>query len=232
MAAREAIVLAGGLGTRLRGVVPDLPKPLAPVAGRPFLAWLLDALAAASLQRVILATGYRSEQVEAFAGRAWQDMEIAYSREDEPLGTGGAVARALGGVQGEGVHVVNGDTWLRYAPRDLEQAARDRGCPLGIALARVDDVGRYGAVELEDGRVRGFREKGGSGPGLINAGAYYLTAEGMGRLPGERAWSFEQAVLVPWAARGEVAGFADTSDFIDIGVPDDYRRAQDLFAAR
>jgi D-glycero-alpha-D-manno-heptose 1-phosphate guanylyltransferase len=231
MAAVEAIILAGGLGTRLRDVVPDLPKPLAPVAGRPFLAWLLDAFAGSGMRRVILATGYLSEQIEDFAGGAWQGMEIAYSRETERLGTGGAVGLALQCVQGDGVHVVNGDTWLRYAPRELEQATRDRGCALGIALARVDDVGRYGAVEVEDGRVRGFREKGGSGPGLINAGAYFLTAEAMARLPDEPAWSFEQAVLVPWASRGDVAGFTDTKDFIDIGVPEDYARAQRQFGA-
>ncbi len=230
MAAEEAIVLVGGLGTRLRAVVSDVPKPLAPVAGRPFLAWVLDHYAACGLRRVILATGYRSGQVEAAIGRRWQDMEIAYSVEDAPLGTGGAIARALGGVQGDGVHLANGDTFLRYGPAALESATRTAGCALGIALAAVTDVGRYGAVEVENGRVVGFREKHGMGPGLINAGSYFLAAEAFCRLPrAEGAWSFEEQVLRPWSEAAQVAAFDRTADFIDIGVPEDYRRAQRLF---
>ena len=233
MPAEEAIVLVGGLGTRLRAVVSDVPKPLAPVAGRPFLAWLLDAYADAGLRRVILATGYLSASIEQAIGRGWKGMEIAYSREESALGTGGAIAQALAQVQGDGVHLANGDTFLRYAPAGLEAATPAAACGLGIALASVADVGRYGAVEAAGGRVTGFREKGGGGPGLINAGSYYLAGQAFDRLPAETAaWSFEERVLVPWSARGEVAAFGQTSDFIDIGVPDDYERAQALFAGR
>jgi D-glycero-alpha-D-manno-heptose 1-phosphate guanylyltransferase len=231
MAADEVIVLAGGLGTRLRGVVPDLPKPLAPVAGRPFLAWLLDAFERAGMRRVVLATGYRSEMIERAVGTAWGGMEIAYSREPQPLGTGGAIRQAANLVQGDGVHLVNGDTFLRCDPHALESYTRGRGCALGIALARVEDAGRYGAVEVEAGGVAGFREKGGSGPGLINAGSYFLTSEGLDRLPRDAAYSFESCVLVPWSKAGQVAAFDRTSDFIDIGVPEDYARAQAQFGA-
>jgi D-glycero-alpha-D-manno-heptose 1-phosphate guanylyltransferase len=222
-------VLAGGLGTRLREVVPDLPKPLAPVAGRPFLAWLLDAFEQAGMRRAILATGYRSEAIEQTIGTDWGRMEVAYSREEQPLGTGGAIRQAAGLVRGDGVHLVNGDTFLRYDPRALEAATRACGCALGLALARVEDVGRYGAVEVAAGRVAGFREKGGAGPGLINAGSYFLATDGLGRLPGGPAYSFESCVLVPWSDAGQVAAFDRTSDFIDIGVPEDYARAQALF---
>lgn len=233
MAASEAIVLVGGLGTRLRAAVPDLPKPLAPVAGRPFLAWLLDAYAEAGMRRVVLATGYRSQQIEEAIGRHWRGMEVAYSPEESPLGTGGAIAQALAKVQGDGVHLANGDTFLRYQPAALEAATREGGCALGIALARVDDVGRYGAVEVARGRVVGFREKGGSGAGLINAGSYFLAGEGFAQVAGRAgAWSFEECVLHPWSGRGEVAAFDATSDFIDIGVPEDYARAQAMFAER
>lgn len=232
MATEEIIILVGGLGTRLRQVVPDLPKPLAPVAGRPFLAWLLDACADAGLRRVILATGYRAHQIEEQVGDRWRDMEVVHSVEESPLGTGGAIRQALAYVRGDGVHLANGDTFLRYDPRALEDATRARGCVLGIALAAVDDVGRYGAVEVADGRVVGFREKGGVGAGLINAGSYFLAAEGFARLPDAAgAWSFEEQVLRPWSAAGQVAAFERTSDFIDIGVPEDYARAQSLFSA-
>lgn len=231
MAADEAIILVGGLGTRLRSVVADVPKPLAPLAGRPFLAWLLDAASLSGFRRVILATGYRSEQIEQVVGDRWGTLEIAYSREDAPRGTGGAIRLALEQVAGNGVHLANGDTFLRYDPAALEAATRVAGCAMGIALAHVGDVGRYGAVEVSSGRVTGFREKGGNGPGLINAGSYFLAREAFGLLPDDATWSFEERVLRPWSERGEVVAFEATSDFIDIGVPDDYARAQAMFAA-
>lgn len=227
--AEEAIVLAGGLGTRLRSVVTDLPKPLASVAGRPFLAHLLDQLASGGLRRVILATGYMAEKIEQTIGARWAGMDIVYSKEPEPLGTGGAIRLAATLLQGDGVHLANGDTFLRYDLRALERAVHAIGATLGIALARVGNVGRYGAVEVDNGRVVAFLEKGGSGPGLINAGSYFLTAASIAGLPDEDgAYSFENRVLLPSTLKGQVAAFDATHDFIDIGVPDDYAHAQQL----
>lgn len=230
MVAEEAIVLAGGFGTRLRGVVDGVPKPLAPVAGQPFLLRLLARLAGSGLRRCILATGYLAAQVEQAVGMRVGAMEIAYSVEDQPLGTGGAIRQAARRLQGEAVHVLNGDTWLVYAPAALEAAARRGDAALAVALAQVPDVARYGAVELAGGRVRRFREKGEHGPGWINAGCYFLGPRALAALPAQPAFSFEHAVLQPMAAQGEVAGYTDTSAFIDIGVPEDYARAQGQFA--
>jgi D-glycero-alpha-D-manno-heptose 1-phosphate guanylyltransferase len=230
MAADEAIVLAGGFGTRLRGVVDDVPKPLAPVAGRPFLAWVLDRLAAGGMRRCILATGYLSELIEQRIGSRWQGMDIAYSVEPEPLGTGGAIRLAAGRLHGDAAHVLNGDTWLEYDPASLESAARNAGMPMAIALARVDDVARYGAVAIDQGRVAGFREKGEAGPGWINAGCYFLGADALAALPARDAFSFEQDVLQPRVQAGAVGAFTATAGFIDIGVPEDYARAQLQFA--
>ncbi|WP_188248913.1 sugar phosphate nucleotidyltransferase [Stenotrophomonas maltophilia] len=228
MAADEVLILAGGLGTRLRAAVPDLPKPLAPVAGRPFLAYLLDRYEAAGIRRVILAIGYLGQHVEQAVGARWGAMDVVYSRESEPLGTGGAIAQAARLSSGNGLHVCNGDTYLEYEPAALESAAE--GLPIAIALASVPDVARYGAVDVEDGRVRRFREKGGGGPGLINAGSYFLTRQGLEALPVQDRYSFEQDVLEPWVVRGCVGMMAETSGFIDIGVPEDFARAQHLFA--
>lgn len=230
MAADEAIVLAGGFGTRLREVVADVPKPLAPVAGRPFLAWLLDRLAAGGIRRCILATGYMAEAIEQRIGARWQGMEIACSVEAQPLGTGGAIRLAARRLQGEGAHVLNGDTWLDYAPKALEAAARAMEAPMAIALARVGDVGRYGAVDVREGRAVAFREKGETGAGWINAGCYFLGRDALAALPALDAFSFEREVLQPRAQAGDVAAFTDTAGFIDIGVPEDYARAQALFA--
>ncbi|HSD17986.1 MAG TPA: nucleotidyltransferase family protein [Thermomonas sp.] len=230
MATDEAIVLAGGFGTRLRGVVDDLPKPLAPVAGRPFLAWVLDRLAGGGMRRCILATGYLSDLIEQRIGTRWQGMDIAYSVEPAPLGTGGAIRLAASRLQGDAAHVLNGDTWLEYDPIALEAAARDAGRPMAIALARVDDVARYGAVDIDRGRVAGFREKGEAGPGWINAGCYFLGADALAALPARDAFSFEQDVLQPRVQAGAVAALTATAGFIDIGVPEDYARAQLQFA--
>lgn len=232
MAADEAIILAGGFGTRLRGIVDDVPKPLAPVAGRPFLAWLLDRVGATGIRRCILATGYLGDRIEARIGPDWQGMDIAYSREPAPLGTGGAIRLAARQLRGDGVHVFNGDTWLEFDPPGLEAAARTAGTPLAIALARVDDVGRYGAVDIVRGRVGGFREKGEAGPGWINAGCYFLGADALAALPARDAFSFEQDVLQPRVQAGAVAAFTETAGFIDIGVPEDYARAQARFAGQ
>lgn len=230
--AEEAIVLVGGLGTRLRSVVSDLPKPLAPVAGRPFLAYLLDQLAAGGLRRVILATGYLAEKIEQVIGTSWAGMEVVYSKEPEPLGTGGAIRLAARLLQGSGVHLRNGDTFLRYDPLGLERLVRETQATLGIALTKVADVSRYGAVEVIDDRVTAFLEKGGRGPGLINAGSYFLTTSAIDDLPDdEETYSFESQVLLPSTRAGLVAAFVETRDFIDIGVPDDYVRAQQMLGS-
>jgi len=230
MPTEEAIVLVGGLGTRLRAVVSDVPKPLAQVAGRPFLAWVLDHLAENSMRRVLLATGHMAGAVEAAIGHTWSGMEVAYSVEDQPLGTGGAVRLAAARLGGDCAHVLNGDTFLRYSPAGLEQATRGLGALAGVALAEVGDVARYGSVEVAAGRVSAFREKGGQGPGLINAGSYFLTAEALAGLPAQPAFSLETGFLHPQAEAGRLAAFTATSGFIDIGVPADYARAQELFA--
>ena len=226
----EAIILVGGRGTRLRAVVSDVPKPLAPVAGRPFLAWLLDSLGSRGIGRVILATGHMSEKIRAFVGDDWHGISIDYSHEEVPLGTGGALRKAATLLKGDSVHVLNGDTFLDYSPAGLAQATRAANAAIGIALAAVDDVARYGAVEMLHGKVAAFHEKGASGPGLINAGSYFLDASALVLLKAApTVFSFESELLVPLARQGCVAGFAETSAFIDIGVPEDYQRAQAVF---
>lgn len=228
--AEEAIVLVGGLGTRLRSEVADLPKPLAPVAGRPFLAYVLDQFARAGLRRIVLATGYLAGRVESTIGRSWQGMAVDYSVEDAPLGTGGAVSLAARKLHGARVHVANGDSFLRFDANALDDIVSRTSTALGMALAWVPDVGRYGAVDVADDRVVGFREKGGSGAGWINAGSYLLTPEALAGFPARDAFSFEESVLLPLSSAGRVGALCESRDFIDIGVPEDYRRAQDLFA--
>lgn len=228
----EAIVLAGGLGTRLSGVVPDLPKPLAPVAGRPFLSFVLDALEAGGFDSVVLAVGHRADAIRDCYGDRHGSMRLAYSVESTPLGTGGAIALALRQTSGAEVFVLNGDTFVELdfgAMRALHVREAER---LTMAAQAVDDAGRYGTLDVRGDHVHAFVEKGRSGPGLINAGVYLLRRDLLGTDAGSHAFSFESDFLMPRAAAIRARAFRTHGLFIDIGIPEDYARAQDLFAAR
>lgn len=224
--ADEAIILAGGFGTRLRSVVQDVPKPMAPVAGRPFLAFILDLLAAQGVRRAVLATGYKGHCIVEGFGAHWNGLELAYSHEESPLGTGGALAQAAQLVNGDSFFVLNGDTYLRLDFAAFDASVRASGARLGMALARVPDVGRYGAVLLDSDRVVGFQEKGRLGAGFINAGTYLVRRELLQPFAGLGQFSFETEVLRPTVAAEPVQGYTATAGFIDIGVPEDYARAQ------
>ncbi|HEY2966768.1 MAG TPA: nucleotidyltransferase family protein [Casimicrobiaceae bacterium] len=227
----EAIVLAGGLGTRLRGVVGDVPKPMAPVQGRPFLALVLDQLVEAGFKTVIFAAGYRHEAIHSYFGEDYRGLALSYSVEDEPLGTGGAIRLACAQASGRDIFVLNGDTYAELDFRAMLRAHVHGGAQITMAVCQVPDVARYGALVVSDGIVRGICEKGQSGPGCINAGTYVLGPELTDRLP-HGAFSFEQDVLMPEMKSIRPLAFPVLGLFVDIGVPDDYARAQQLFLQR
>ena len=167
-----AIILAGGLGTRLRPVVSDRPKVLAEVAGRPFLAYLLEQVAAAGVRRLVLCTGYRAEAVEAAFGRSFAGMHLLYSPEVEPLGTGGALRQALTLAESDPVLAMNGDSYLDMPLAAISARHDAHGGEGTVAVTRVPDTGRFGCVRTaEDGRILAFEERGTRGQaGWINAG--------------------------------------------------------------
>ncbi|AGK48379.1 nucleotidyl transferase family protein [Burkholderia thailandensis MSMB121] len=223
-----AIVLAGGLGTRLRSVVPDLPKPMADVAGKPFLWWILRRLERQGLTDVYLAIGYKREVIEGYFGETFGALRLHYVVEDAPLGTGGAIAKAMARVDAESAYVLNGDTMAIVELAALTAGAADSGVDLAMAVAELPDVSRYGAVDFDPAshRVTAFREKGMQGHGFINAGVYLLKREPfMRRVPGER-FSFEQDYLHACLPELHVAAVPRVSELIDIGVPQDYVLAQ------
>lgn len=222
----EAIVLAGGFGTRLRSVVSDVPKPLAPIRGRPFLHFLLDRLVTGGIQRAVLATGYGADAIRESVGSSWQGMSIAYSQEDEPLGTGGAMHLASSLIEGKRFFALNGDTFLRLDYQAFDRCLSAQDASLGMALAQVPDTARYGAVMVSGQHVERFVEKGRAGPGYINAGVYCIDKSLFASQDEVASFSFEREVLEPLVTRGVVAAYTDTSGFIDIGVPEDYERAQ------
>lgn len=230
------VVLAGGLGTRLRSSVPDLPKVLAPAAGRPFLAWLLADLQRQGATRVVLSLGHQAETVlYALPACRPAGLTVETVVEERPLGTGGALrhavaVRALTGT----LCLLNGDTWIEGGYAAL--AAAPAGAEALLGLVRVADTARYGRVALaETGQVTAFREKGEEGPGLINAGILRLHADLLAEAP-EGSFSLERELLLPLAASGRLQGLPLAGSFVDIGVPHDYKAfcawAEDALAAR
>jgi len=225
---REAIVLAGGFGTRLQSVVSDVPKPMAPVAGRPFLTYLLDRLGHQEYQHVVLATGYLHEKVEAFFGNEYHGISIDYAREFSPLGTGGAIVNALQHCHEGYVTVVNGDTLFDIDHSELIDLSASKQTKLAIVLRQVPDSGRYGAVETDgDGRITAFREKDPTtGEGLINGGIYRIDRHLLDNHSVGDPFSFEKDIMQQRYRDERFYAYASGAYFIDIGIPDDYARAQ------
>lgn len=227
----EAIVLAGGFGTRLREILPDLPKPMAPVAGRPFLEILLDHLARKGFQRVILSLGFMAERITKHFGSDYAGMSLVSMIEDQPLGTGGGVRLAMEQLTSDHAYIFNGDTFLDLDTSAVESLWLTTGRPIIVART-VPDTERYGRLLVEAGRVVGFTEKGLAGPGLINAGCYVLPRNELNDFPLGEPFSLEQDFLVPLVESQVVDAFITTGQFIDIGIPEDFHRAQTLLAAR
>lgn len=229
----DAVILAGGFGTRLAAVVSDVPKPMAPVAGRPFLERLLDRLLQQGVQRVVLAVGYKREIIQHHFGNSYRGLALSYSVESTPLGTGGALRQAFAEQGLQRALALNGDTYCTAQLDALSASHARAGVLATLTLVPVADAGRYGAVEIDaQGRVQAFREKNPQpAAGLINAGIYALEKAVFDLAPATAQFSFEQAVLQAHAASAGFAGHvAEQGLFIDIGVPDDYQRAQTLLA--
>jgi histidinol-phosphate phosphatase family protein len=225
-----ALVLVGGLGTRLRAVVGALPKPLAPVGGEPFLARVLQQLAQAGCDEAILCTGHGAEAIEREFGRDFGGMPLRYSREAEPMGTGGALRLAMEVCRRDAVLVCNGDS---FCDCDLRAFVRELAATNGngIVIAEVADTGRFGRVELAaDGTVAACREKGVLGPGWISAGIYWLRRAAVQSLPSATPCSFELDLLPSLVGAG-LRAFRGGDRFLDIGVPADLARAEQFFAA-
>ncbi len=223
----RAFVLAGGLGTRLRPQFGDVPKGIAPVAGRPFLAHVLAWLARNGIRDVVLCTGHGAGRVrEALGAGGPPGMTLTYSEEPEPLGTGGALALAAPLVRGPSL-VANGDTLLECDPWALERARFATGALGAVALFRVDDAKSRGRVELDGDRILRFVEKDPDfeGAAWVNGGLYAFSPVLWRRLPAG-ASSLERDVLPVLAAEGRLTGWRVDGEFHDIGTPESWARAE------
>lgn len=227
----EVIILAGGLGTRLRSVVSEVPKCMALVAGKPFLWYLLKYLTRSEVSRVILSVGYLREVIFKWIDEVRDDFpfKLDYAVEEEPLGTGGGIRLALCRAVEDDVVVLNGDTFFDIDLAALVARHRSCGAAISLALKSMRDFDRYGAVEVGGDLIVAFHEKGHCQEGLINGGVYCISRS---RVPLEglpEKFSFEKEVLEPGVAKKNIYGFDFGGYFIDIGIPEDYQRADETF---
>jgi D-glycero-alpha-D-manno-heptose 1-phosphate guanylyltransferase len=205
-------------------VIKDLPKPMAMINDKPFLHYLFLYLTRQKVNHAILSVGYKSEVIEAYFGDKYLDVKISYSKETEPLGTGGGIKKAF-----ELVHdyawVLNGDTFFDVNLNQLKEFATNTKADIAVALKEMTEFDRYGTVETIGDRIIKFEEKKPVKRGLINGGAYFLHKEILDRVEAEK-FSFEKDVLEKYVSVRQINGKVYGNYFIDIGIPEDYTKAQ------
>jgi mannose-1-phosphate guanylyltransferase len=230
----DVAVLAGGLGTRLQGVLPATPKILAPVGGRPFLEHLLEWLIRQGARRTVLCLGYRSADVLAFLKtRSFAPLEVNTVIEARPLGTGGAVANALSSLSSDPVMVINGDTIVETDLKSFLSAHCASKAAASILCARVEDAGRYGRLEIDSGqRVVRFEEKNPAAgkPAWINAGIYLFGRTALRKIAGLTEGSLERDILEKMPA-GTIHAFLTGGRFLDIGTPETLALAPEILTS-
>lgn len=230
---KEAIILAGGLGTRLQSIVKDLPKPMAEVAGRPFLDYIMHFLAKNNIKRAVLALGYKHEIIRQHLARSENryGLEVAYSVEKELLGTGGAIYQAFDQIIDDQAFIINGDTWFDISLDDLHRFAETHQADLAFALKETTDSQRYGSVVCSsDSKIHSFTEKGQSTDAsiTINGGIYLMRKSLLARYPMPEKFSIEQDLFQSKTRELNAFGKTYPGTFIDIGIPQDFLKAQEL----
>lgn len=230
----EAVILAGGLGSRLRPVVPDLPKPMAPVDGRPFLEHQMDYWIGQGVRRFVLSVGYKHELIEKYFGASYHGAEVAYAVETTPLGTGGGLLLAVGKICASGPWLIlNGDTFFDIRLAELRKFHETKQAEITLSLFPVENNTRYTGVKVDSaGRITRLQSVGDGSRQLINGGVYLLGETALSGLPyhvGDRA-SFESDILEKALEVGKrLYGYSSSGKFIDIGTPEDYERVASVF---
>lgn len=223
----DTILLAGGLGTRLRAAVPDLPKCMAPVAGVPFLDYIIRYLHHEGIGRMIFSLGYRHEVISNHLQIHFPEIAKEFSVEETPLGTGGGVLHALPHVHSDLVIVMNGDTFFHLDIRAFMNFHNEKNADITIALKPMTNFNRYGSVVVNQNmQITAFKEKQDVAEGFINGGVYIIRRAWLNGLDLPKKCSFEKDILENQVGEGGLFGFISDSFFIDIGIPEDYARAQ------
>jgi D-glycero-alpha-D-manno-heptose 1-phosphate guanylyltransferase len=227
-----AAILVGGHGTRLQPVVSDRPKVLALVRGRPFLAYLLDQLMSLDISEVVFCSGYMSDKIQECFRDSYGSLRLLYSREEKPLGTGGAIRLAMPYFRSDTVLVMNGDSYIDVDLEAYLNWFRERERRAALVLTKAEDTSRYGTVCVDGDRITAFEEKKAcSGLGWINAGIYLLKRSLVSSIPAGKFYSLEHEFF-PSLTGGELYGFCVERRFIDIGTPEAYTMAEEFFASK
>lgn len=230
---KEAIILAGGLGTRLRTVVSDLPKCMAPVAGKPFIYFVIEHLLSQGINSIIFSVGYKSNLLINYINEQYPLLNKQFSIEAEPLGTGGAVKLACSLSTAKTVLIVNGDTLFKTDIENLYAWHDSCNADCTMALKPMQDFNRYGVVEMNhDHAIVSFKEKQFYKSGLINGGVYVLQVAGFLQEAWPQHFSFEKDYLEKYVDKRKMVGIVQDTYFIDIGIPEDYERAQKELGVR
>lgn len=227
MITKEAIILAGGLGTRLQSVLPGIPKCMAPIHGKPFLAYVLDYLISQEINKVILSVGYRKDQIINYFDDKYCPLKIEYAIESHQLGTGGAVKLALEHCMQDNVFILNGDTYFIPDLQSIEKLHFQSKADITIATKHFTKTGRFGLVQTDiDGWITDFRKRDSlSGSGWINGGIYLIKKQIFDHFQ-EGKFSLENDVFKESCSRFKMKAFQTDADFLDIGIPEDYAKAQ------
>lgn len=228
-----AVILAGGLGTRLRPLVGNCPKVLAPVNNRPFLSYLLDQLSSNGFSHVILCTGYGADIISAAFGSVYKGLTIEYSQETKPLGTGGAIRDAIPHIKTDHILVMNGDSYINVDLKIYIKWHFQNQIDVSLLLTKVSDASRYGRVDVDkNGLVKKFVEKGEvTTPGWINAGVYILDKNLFSHTPTGEPFSLEHDFFPSLVGKG-IYGFQCKCAFIDIGTPESYDKVDQFFISK
>ena len=226
----EAIILAGGLGTRLQNVVKDLPKPMADINGQPFLKYLLDYLSGYQIERIILSVGYKHEVIAHYFGKKYKNIELVYAIEEEPLGTGGGIMNACQYLNSDLFYLINGDTFFDVNLNDLTAFHQQQNADFTLAIKPMQDFERYGTVEISNHRIQQFNEKQYKKQGFINGGVYLLDKQLLQSFNFSLKFSFEKDFLEVYLSNYYFAAYVCSNYFIDIGIPEDYLLAQQELA--
>ena len=217
----QAVILAGGFGTRLKNVISDIPKPMAPIRNIPFLSYILNQLNKQGFTKVVLAVGYLHEKIESFYGNKFKNIDLVYSIEDEPLGTGGCVKKAFDLLDDDYIYVINGDTMFDINFKDIKHPTNAL-----IVCKYMKNTSRYGRIMYQDGIITQFLEKGFEGEGYINGGIYLFKRDIFNRFSLPDKFSMEKDFFEKHLRELKVSVHLSDRYFIDIGIPEDYERAQ------